>query len=284
MSSPREQHPGERELPGRAPFSSAISSTRATRSRFRWKFSPWKRGLLRRKSPSSRSSGDGELAGEEAAAERAVGDEADAELAHGRQHAVLRVARPQRVLGLQRRDRVDGVRAADRLRRRLGQAEVAHLAGRRRAPPSRRPSPRSARRGRRGAGSRGRCGRRRAAAATRRTPARTYSASPRTSREPSSLPRTLPNFVASTTSSRRPRSPCPTSSSFVNGPYMSAVSRKVDAELERAVDRRDRLGLVGVAVELRHPHAAEAQGGDLEPLRSELASVHEADATRVSQA
>ena len=33
------------------------------------------------------------------------------------------------------------------------------------------------------------------------------------------------------------------------------------AEVERAVDRRDRLGLVGWAVELGHPHAAEADGG-----------------------
>ena len=32
-----------------------------------------------------------------------------------------------------------------------------------------------------------------------------------------------------------------------------------DAELERAVDRRDRLGLVAGAVELRHAHAAEAE-------------------------
>jgi hypothetical protein len=39
-------------------------------------------------------------------------------------------------------------------------------------------------------------------------------------------PRTLPNFVASTTSSRRPAIALPTSFSFVNGPYMSAVSMK----------------------------------------------------------
>jgi hypothetical protein len=44
--------------------------------------------------------------------------------------------------------------------------------------------------------------------------------------EPSS-PRTLANLVATTTSSRRPAIARPTSSSFVKGPYMSAVSRRV---------------------------------------------------------
>jgi len=44
-----------------------------------------------------------------------------------------------------------------------------------------------------------------------------------------------------------------------------------DAEVERAVDRRDRLGVVAPRVELRHPHAAEPKGGDDEALRSESA-------------
>ena len=76
---------------------------------------------------------------------------------------------------------------------------------------------------------------------------RTYSGRPLMPTQLPSSPRSLPNFVASTTSSRRPAIARPTSSSFVNGPYMSAVSRKVDAELERAVDRRDRLALVGAS-------------------------------------
>ena len=37
----------------------------------------------------------------------------------------------------------------------------------------------------------------------------------------------MPNFVAIVTSSRRPASAFPSSSSFVNGPYISAVSRNV---------------------------------------------------------
>ena len=67
-------------------------------------------------------------AGEEAAAERRERHEADAELAQQRDDARLEVALPQRVLALQRRDRMHGVRAADRLLARLGQAEEAHLA------------------------------------------------------------------------------------------------------------------------------------------------------------
>ena len=55
-----------------------------------------------------------EPAGEEAAAQRAVGDEADAELAAERQDLVLGVARPERVLGLERGDRVNS-RAARRI-------------------------------------------------------------------------------------------------------------------------------------------------------------------------
>jgi hypothetical protein len=88
---------------------------------------------------------------------------------------------------------------------------------------------------------------------------------PRTMRLSAS--RTMPNFVARTTRSRRPRIARPTSSSFVYGPYMSAVSRNVHAELDRPVDRRERLGFVAGAVELRHAHAAEAEGGDGRPVR-----------------
>ena len=60
--------------------------------------------------------------------ERAERDEADPELLERRQHLRLGVSRPQRVLALQRGDGLDRVRAADRLRRRFGQAEVPDLA------------------------------------------------------------------------------------------------------------------------------------------------------------
>ena len=61
----------------------------------------------------------------------------------------------------------------------------------------------------------------------------------------------------------------PSSSSFVYGPYTSAVSKKRHAELEGAVDGGDRLALVallGRAVGLAHAHAAEAERGDGETL------------------
>ena len=53
-------------------------------------------------------------AGQVAACERAERDERDAKVATGRQCAHFSIARPQRVLRLQRRDRVDGVRLAQR--------------------------------------------------------------------------------------------------------------------------------------------------------------------------
>jgi hypothetical protein len=52
---------------------------------------------------------------------------------------------------------------------------------------------------------------------------------------------------------------------------------KVDAEVERATDRRDRLGLVAAAVEIGHSHAAETERRHLEP-RTELPLVHDASA------
>jgi len=67
-------------------------------------------------------------AGEEAASQRGVGHEADAELTHHRQDLCLRLARPQRVLRLQRGHRVDGMRPPDGGRRSLGQPVVPDLA------------------------------------------------------------------------------------------------------------------------------------------------------------
>lgn len=63
-------------------------------------------------------------AGEEAAAEGRVGDEADAEFLQEREQ-LLDVAFEERVLGLQHRDRLDGVRAADGFRPCFAESEVA---------------------------------------------------------------------------------------------------------------------------------------------------------------
>ena len=47
-----------------------------------------------------------------------------------------------------------------------------------------------------------------------------------------------------------------------------------DAQVEGAVDGGDRLVVVGHAVELRHPHAAQPLGRHLEPLAAQLACLH----------
>jgi Bacterial regulatory proteins, tetR family len=62
----------------------------------------------------------GDRAGEYPAAERAVGDDADAELAAEREHLGLDVPGPQRPLGLYRADGADGVGAARPAFTRLG--------------------------------------------------------------------------------------------------------------------------------------------------------------------
>ncbi len=193
----------------------------------------------------------------------------------GRQDLVLGIAAPERVLGLQRGDRVDRVGAADRLRRRLGEAEVAHLAlldqlGHRADGLLDRHL-----RDRRGAGSRGRSSRRRAgcseclAAPRARTPGRRGCRGARRS-----APRTLPNLVASTTSSRRPAIASPTSSSLVNGPYMSAVSRKVTPSSSARSIVAIASPSSARAVELRHPHAAESLGRDLQASAAKCSRFH----------
>ena len=72
--------------------------------------------------------GRADLAGEEAVAERRVGNESDAQLAQQRQQFGLRVTRPQGVLGLQRGDRMHRVGATDRGGTGLRQPDVTNLA------------------------------------------------------------------------------------------------------------------------------------------------------------
>ena len=87
-----------------------------------------KRGTRLRKSSRVEGRGLVDLPGEEPPAQRAEGHEADAELLEDRQDLRLRLAPPQRIFALQRRDRLDRVGAADGLHARLGEAEVLHLA------------------------------------------------------------------------------------------------------------------------------------------------------------
>ena len=136
-----------------------------------WKFSPWKRGERRRKSSSAKSSNRLDLAGQEAAPQGAVGDEADAEFAAGRQNLVFGVAAPQRIFGLQGGDGVDGARRGGWLRARPRTGPDSAPCPLSPARPSRRPCLQWACPGPRGADSTGQCGPRRAAAGWRRRPA-----------------------------------------------------------------------------------------------------------------
>ena len=70
----------------------------------------------------------GDLVAEQAAPDRRVGDERNAELAGGAQRLLGRLAVEQRVFALHRGDRMHLVGAADGLRRRFAQAERPHLA------------------------------------------------------------------------------------------------------------------------------------------------------------
>jgi len=69
-----------------------------------------------------------DLAGEEALAEWAEGDEADAELLERRQDRLLRLAPPEREFALERSDGLHRMCTADGLHACLGEAEVSDLA------------------------------------------------------------------------------------------------------------------------------------------------------------
>jgi hypothetical protein len=72
-------------------------------------------------------------------------------------------------------------------------------------------------------------------------------------------PRSTPNLTLSTNSSRlRPRRASRSRSSFSpRGVVVGRVEER-DSRIERGVNRRDALHLVGRAIERRHPHAARA--------------------------
>src|SRR5437764_905036 len=75
---------------------------------------------------------------------------------------------------------------------------------------------------------------------------------------------TMPNFVANTTSSRRPMMARPTRSSLV---YVNLGGVEVrDPEVQRPVDRANRLGIAAGSdvVIARHRHGAESYAGYVE--------------------
>ena len=212
-----------------------------------------------------------DLAGEEAAPERAVGDESDPELAHRRENLVLDVARPERILGLERRDRVHRVRPANRGGRRLREAEVLHLAGlhellhRTDRLFDRRvevdavlvvevdvvdAEPLEAR----VTGLANVLG-----AAVDADPAAVRIALVAELRREHDLVAAIGDRSADEL--------------FVGErPVHVGGVEEVDTELDRAMDRRDCFAFVGRSVELRHAHAAEAEGRDFE--LSKLAFLH----------
>src|SRR6266511_1468055 len=207
---------------------------------------------------------------EEATAERAVGNEADSELAQRRQDLDLRITAPERVLGLQRRDGVDNVCAADGGGRRFRQAEVPHLA----------------RFDELGHRADRLLDRRVRVDAVLVVEVDVVNAEP-PERGVARLPNVLrvaadaealairPADVAELRGQHDLVAPAgnrpPDELLVREWPIHVGCVEEGHAELERAVDRRDRLALVGAPVELRHAHTAEADLRDLEPTASELA-------------
>ncbi len=115
--------------PGVAPSLRPTPARTSTRARFAARASAANRGSAARKSPSAKVVSRSIAPSEEALPERAVRHEPDPELLEGAQELRLGPAPPERVLVLGRRERLDRVGAAHRGRGRLGQAEVADLAG-----------------------------------------------------------------------------------------------------------------------------------------------------------
>ena len=175
--------------------------------------------------------------------------------------AVLGIAAPQRVLASAARDRMHRVRAADRRRAGLGQPEVAHLARAHQLGHRADGLLDRRLRGRRGAGSRGR---------SSSTPRRCRLASQAcahvvglavdAAHRAVAGSRTMPNLVARTTSSRRPRMARPTSSSLRERAVHVGRVEEVDAEVEGAVDGGDRLRLVARRRRTRTCPCSRARG------------------------
>ena len=223
-----------------------------------------KRGLCATEVAGLQVVGRGDGAGQEAATERRVGHQADAELTQEGQDLALHVPRPQRVLGLQGGDRVHGVGPTDGVGRRLAQPEEADLAGgdqlghradglldrHRLVDPVLvvevdvvEPEPLQA----------GVAG----LADVRRTAVDAAEA----------LVARVPDVaeLGGQHDLLAPVGDGPADQHLVGERpvHVGGVEQR-DAEVERAVDGGDGLALVGGAVELRHAHAAEAEGGHLE--------------------
>src|SRR3954453_4988732 len=130
MSSPcTSQYPGERELGGRAALLPRHRLDLAHEVEVFLKVLALETGRVAAVVVRVEVVRAFDLPGQEATAERRVGHETDPEFAHGGEEFAFRLAAPQGVFGLEGRDRMDGVCPPERLRTRLGQPEMAHLAG-----------------------------------------------------------------------------------------------------------------------------------------------------------
>ena len=123
-SAPRPAPVARANSPPRRRFQSSGSSSR----RFSSKFGLWKRGMPRRRSPSTQLGRTAQLAGQDSPAQRAECHERRADAPAFLEHRDFGIARPQRVFGLQRRDGMHGVRAAQGRRADLGEPDRANLA------------------------------------------------------------------------------------------------------------------------------------------------------------
>ena len=233
-----------------------------------------KRGPCRRKSPGVELVRRAEATREEAPAERRVRDQADAELAQGREDLVLDMPGPQRVLGLDRRDRMDRVGPADRLGARLRESEVADLAGR------------------------DELGHRPDGLLDRRVGVDPVLVVEIDVVDPQAGQRSLARLVdVLRTPADRPRRRiaraqpdpelrsqddlvAPVGDRPPDQPLVGMGSvhvrcvEEVAPQVQRPVDRRRRLGVVGRPVERRHPHAAEADRRDLRSAAAKSPSLH----------
>ena len=217
--------------------------------------------------------GRGEAPREKAPSEGRVGDEPDPELNERGHDPRLEIARPQRVLALQRGYLVHGVRASDRLDARLGEADVADLALRDQL----------------GHGADGVLDRRVGVDAVlvvevdvldAETPQRSLACASHVRGRTVDRAVGRVGFELDAELGRQEDLVAApgdrTAHEFLVGVRAVHVGgvEEVAAEIERAVDRAQRFAFVGCAIESRHAHTAETDGRDRGSVRTERACVH----------
>src|SRR6266545_40286 len=212
--------------------------------------------------------------GEESTAQGAEGDEPDAEFSHRGQDLPFRVTRPERILGLESRDWMDRVRSPDRLRRSLREAEISNLAlvneigHRADRLLDRRPRVDS----------------------VEIVEVDVVDAEPleRCLARPPDMCRaavyaSVAWFIGANEAEFRGQYDIlaaardrPADELLVGeGTIHIGGIEEVHSELQRAMDRLDRLDLVGLSVDFRHAHAAQADLGDFRTLPPQPACLHE---------